>query len=301
MPFITREYEISTPIAAFLFLMRHKQYSIQAAQRAIDKGYLRQNGRAVSKAEIICGKVELNEFEARDINLEPLFSNADFCVYDKPHNLLSHPKGRYFHYSLNDALKSRFGKNANIIHRLDRQTSGLLLCALNPVSEKELKMLMQQRQIHKSYYAIVEGNLTQEILIDKPLATQKHKGGDLCIKSIICKNGKESRTLVRPIFYHAQTDSTLINALPLTGRTHQIRAHCAYIGHRILGDPLYGADEKYSRMYLDNKHLAEYEQYFGAPYLCLNAHSLHFCFREQEYRFTSKLHFDFAPHFEAYF
>lgn len=300
MPFITSKYEISTPTPAFLFLMRHRGYSIREAQRAIDKAYLTQNGHIIKKSEIICGKVELNEFKAYDIALEPLYHNEDFCVYDKPHNLLSHPKGRFYHYSLNDALKSRFGNRASIVHRLDKQTSGLLLCALNPVSEKELKILMQQRQIHKSYYAIVEGKLTQEILVDEPINTQKHNG-DLCIKSIICKNGKESRTLIRPIAYHERTDSTLICALALTGRTHQIRLHCNFIGHRILGDPLYGAKEEHSRFYLDNKNLTQYTQYFGAPYLCLNARELKFSFKGINYHFTSTLDFKCAPHFQPYF
>ena len=297
MPFVTREYEITQPIAAFLFLMRQKGYSIKEAQRAIDKAYLTQQGRIVAKNEIICGKVELNEFEACDIALEPLYYNTDFCIYDKPHNLLSHPKGRYFHYSLNDALKSRFGNNASIIHRLDKQTSGLIIGAINPTSQRELKLLMQQGQIHKSYKAIVAGELTQEILINEPIATQKHKGGDLCIKSIVSKNGKKSRSLVRPLSYHAPTDSTLIYAIPLSGRTHQIRVHCAHIGHRILGDPLYGVAKSYSRAYLKNEHLAAYEQYFGAPYLCLNAHKLEFCFKGQKYHFKSAINFDCAPHF----
>ena len=64
MPFITSKYEISTPTPAFLFLMRHRGYSIREAQRAIDKAYLTQNGHIIKKSEIICGKVELNEFKA---------------------------------------------------------------------------------------------------------------------------------------------------------------------------------------------------------------------------------------------
>ncbi|WP_300450343.1 RluA family pseudouridine synthase [uncultured Helicobacter sp.] len=301
MPFVTRCYKIEEPIAAFLFLMRHRRYSIKEAQRAIDKAYLTQNGHIIRKNEIICGDVELNEFIPQDMPLEPLFYNTDFCVYDKPHNLLTHPKGRFYHYSLNDALKSRFGTHAKALHRLDKETSGLLLCTINPQSERALKVLMQKGAVIKSYYAIVKGKVEKEILIDEPLSTQRHKGGDLCIKSIVCENGKKSRTLLRPIAYHNPTNSSLVSALALTGRTHQIRVHCAFIGHRILGDPLYGANEAHSREYLQNNELPQYTQYFGAPYLCLNAHNLQFHFKGQDYTFTSHFCFDFMPHFAAYF
>ncbi|MCX2717943.1 RluA family pseudouridine synthase [Helicobacter sp. MIT 21-1697] len=303
MPFVTNSYHITQPTPAFLFLMRHRGYTQAQAQKILDKKRLKQHNRIITKNEIICGQVELSEFEACDISLEPLFFNEDFCIYDKPHNLLTHPKGRFYHYSLNDALKSRFGNSAHTIHRLDKQTSGLVLCAINPQSEQELKKLISSRQIHKTYYAIVEGKLTQEYLIDEPIALQKHKGTDLSIKSIISPYGKPSRTQLYPLAYHSPTDSTLVRAVPLTGRTHQIRLHCAHIGHRILGDPLYGVKEEYSRFYLESPLLPphQYESYFGAPHLCLNAHTLAFAFRDKHYRFTSCYNFAFMPHFTAYF
>lgn len=303
MPFVKRTYNIAQPIKAFLFLIRHIGYDEKSAQRAIDKGYLSQNGHIIVKNEYICGQVELNSFESCDIGLEPLFHNDDFCIYDKPHNLLTHPKGRFYHYSLEDALKSRFGRHAKILHRLDKQTSGLLLCAINTRSEKSLKRLMQSGAVRKSYYAIVSGKLEQKRLIDMPIATQKHKGGDLCIKSIVCDNGKPSRTFIRPIHYNSHLNATLICATALTGRTHQIRVHCDFIGHRILGDPLYGVKEAHSRQYLARKilSLSQYAAYFGAPYLCLNARKLEFDFDGVHYDFQSALGFDFMPHFASYF
>lgn len=297
MPFVTRSYEILEPVAAFLFLMRAKGYTQAQAQKAIDRGRLSQNGRAVGKGEKIYGYVELSEFEPCDMPLEPVFYNEYFCVYDKPHNLLTHPKGRFYHHSLNDALKKRFGNGANAIHRLDKQTSGLVLCASNPVYESQLKSLMEQRQINKTYLAIVQGELKQEMLISERIA--RGKVGDLRIKSFISPKGKPSRTLLRPLAYHKPTDSTLVSAIALTGRTHQIRLHCAHVGHRILGDPLYGVDEKYSRFYLANNATPHYEQYFGAPHLCLNAHTLSFIFKERAYYFVSCLRFECAPHFSA--
>lgn len=304
MPFVNTPYHIKEPILAFLWLMRERGYTQAQAQKILDKHRLVQNNRPISKAEKICGDVELSEFVPSSIphlpHIEPLFYNDDFCLYDKPHNLLTHPKGRFYHYSLNDILKSRFGTHANALHRLDKQTSGLVLCSINPKSKKILESLMQNRAISKGYCAIVEGRVKREILIDKPIMTQKQKG-DLSIKSIISQKGKESYTLIRPLAYYK--DSTLIYALALTGRTHQIRLHCAYIGHRILGDPLYGVSEEKSRFYLETPHLSQsqHQALFGAPFLCLNAYTLRFSFQGSDYHFKSNAPFSFMSHFQGFF
>ena len=304
MPFVNTPYHIKEPILAFLWLMRERGYTQAQAQKILDKHRLMQNNRPISKAEKICGDVELSEFVPSSIphlpHIEPLFYNDDFCLYDKPHNLLTHPKGRFYHYSLNDILKSRFGTHANALHRLDKQTSGLVLCSINPKSKKILESLMQNRAISKGYCAIVEGRVKREILIDKPIMTQKHKG-DLSIKSIISQKGKESYTLIRPLAYYK--DSTLIYALALTGRTHQIRLHCASIGHKILGDPLYGVSEEKGRFYLETPHLSQsqHQALFGAPFLCLNAYTLRFSFQGSDYHFKSNAPFSFMPHFQGFF
>ena len=304
MPFVNTPYHIKEPILAFLWLMRERGYTQAKAQKVLDKQRLTQDNRPISKAEKICGNVMLSEFVPSSIphlpNIEPLFYNDDFAIYDKPHNLLTHPKGRFFHYSLNDILKSRFGIQANALHRLDKQTSGLVLCSINPKSKKALESLMQSRSITKSYCAIVEGRVKAEILINEPIMTQKHKG-DLAIKSIVSEKGKESRTLIRPLAYYK--DSTLIHALALTGRTHQIRLHCSYIGHRILGDPLYGVSEDKSRFYLEAPNLSpkEHKALFDAPFLCLNAYALRFSFQGSDYHFKSNAPFSFMPHFQGFF
>lgn len=301
MPFVKRTYEIREPIASFLFLMRCG-YTQAQAQKIIDKGRLTQDTRIIKKGETICGRVQLCEFVPSALDLEPIFANAEFCVYDKPHNLLIHPKGAYTHISLNDALKSRYGANANAVHRLDKQTSGLVLCALNKTSERELKILMQNKGIHKEYLAIVEGKIIDSVFIDESISTQKispyktestldkgHKK-DLWIKSIISPQGKSAQTRIIPIKYNQKHNTSLVRAIPLTGRTHQIRLHLSHLGHRILGDPLYGVSEEKSRAYLDSKLSSdEYERCFGAPYLCLNAYSLKFAFRGEKYAFFSKI------------
>ncbi len=291
MPFITKIFDISESLPAYKFVMQTLQCNINQAQKILDKGRVRQQDSPIKKNQRIIGKIELSYFEPCDIGLKPLFTNENFCVFDKPHDLLIHPKGRYYHYSLNDALKYHFGHQANAIHRLDKETSGLVLCATNPQSEVSLKNLMMQHQIHKTYLAKVEGKLTQEIFIDEPIITQKHLGGDLCIKSAIDAKGKPSQTQIQPLKYDKDSDTSLVRAIPLTGRTHQIRLHLSHIGHRILGDPLYGVEKAYSRDYLAGILTPkQYALFFGAPHLCLNAHTLHFTFQQRSYHFQSKKH-----------
>lgn len=287
--------------------MQDLGFSIKEAQRIIDKGRLTQNNQTIKKAQIIAGKVELLHFVADSNalendslkNLTLLFSNKDFCVYDKPHDLLTHPKGLFSHASLNDALKMHFGKNANPIHRLDSQTSGLVVCGLHKKSEIALKNSVQKFQ--KTYTAILKGALTREslrqngliekegaFLIDKPILSQNTKK-DLSIRSFISAQGKESQTLLKIL--SVKQNASLVLLTPLTGRTHQLRVHLDSIGHPILGDSLYGVSENIARYFLETRNVDESEHITltGAPYLCLNASALKFFFKNFIFSFHSRL------------
>jgi len=311
MPFIKHKCVINEPIKAYTFLIK-RGYNKAQAQKIIDKGRLQVNGRVVKKSEILHGEVSFCEFRPSGLHILPIFENSYFCVYDKPHNLLIHPKSTKSHVSLNDALKSRFGMNANAVHRLDKETSGLVLCAINPLVERELKVLMQERCVYKKYLALVEGKITDSILIDAPISTQKARFCkispknmessvskdnlcDLWIKSIISPQGKIAKTQILPIKYDKYANKSLVYAIPFTGRTHQIRLHLAHIGHAICGEPLYGVSENKTREYLaslidgSGMNTAQYESYFGAPHLCLNAYYLAFSFKGKQYSFFSKL------------
>ncbi len=307
MPFLTQEFALPQPKKAFLFLMQDLGFGTKEAQRIIDKGRLTQNSQTIKKAQVIVGKVELLHFVAdsnaveNDVlkNLTLLFSNKDFCVYDKPHNLLTHPKGLFSHTSLNDALKMHFGKNANPIHRLDSQTSGLVVCGLHKRSEIALKNNVQKFQ--KTYTAILKGALTKQslqknglveregaFLIDKPIFHQNTKK-DLSIRSFISAQGKPSQTLLRIL--SVKENASLVALTPLTGRTHQLRVHLDSIGYPILGDSLYGVSENVARYFLETRNVCESERITltGAPYLCLNASALKFSYKNFIFTFHSRL------------
>lgn len=199
----------------------------QSSAKDSDRGRVRQQDSPIKKNQRIIGKIELSYFEPCDIGLKPLFANENFCVFDKPHDLLIHPKGRYYHYSLNDALKYHFGHQANAIHRLDKETSGLVLCAINPQSEVLLKNLMMQHQIHKTYLAKVEGKLTQDLLIDEPIITQKHLGVICALKAQLTPKASPHKHKSSPL----NTIRILIQALCELFLLRGAHIKSAYIFH----------------------------------------------------------------------
>lgn len=218
--------------------------------------------------------------------LSPLYEEKDFAIFDKPANLLSHPNSRLTPYSLLDEVKHHFGEFANIVNRLDFQTSGLVLISKNKVSERELKMMFENKEYKKIYFAIVKGKIQKEKIIDKPIALEN---GNIGIKMSEQENGKKSVTKIKPIQYDKHKDLTLLEIEPLTGRQHQIRVHLNSISHPILGDPLYGVDEEFSSKYLDkNINEKELETATGCKRLCLHSHSLSFSYQDKIFKFSSK-------------
>lgn len=290
MPFVREEYTIEQPLRAFVFLVRTFGLSPDAAQRLIDKGRMTQNGIKVGKAQELQGKVEIARFVPQDLGLEPLFVHRDFCVYDKPHHLLTHPKGLFTHFSLNDALKSAFGVQANPVHRLDSLTSGLVVCALHKQSEQALKNLFLHQKVQKTYTAIVRGIIEEsERTICAPILTQNN-GKDLSIRGVVSPLGKMAQTHIKVLDRDLSHNRTLIEVVPLTGRTHQIRVHLDSINHPIVGDYLYGVRDEISRFFLESQASQEdFVRLMGVPHLMLNASKLTFCYDGREFCFHSAL------------
>ena len=278
MPFLKKIYEIPTPIKSFIFVQKTLQCSNKEAQKILDRGrlaYLATPKIPIHKADTIVGKVVLEVFEP-DGDIAPFFVHRDFALYHKPHNLLTHPKGRFEHASLCDSIKARFGNTANPAHRLDYETSGILLATTHKKSEVAFKKLFEDNQVKKTYLAQVQGIISQDRIIDLPILVPKRKDKtqDLGIKSQIHPDGKPSRTHIRVLGHLGE--STLLEVRPFTGRTHQIRLHLASIGHAIIGEPLYGDSEQKAREYLKNKLVSE-------NILRLQAKSLEFSYQGAHY------------------
>ncbi|MDD5160667.1 MAG: RluA family pseudouridine synthase [Sulfuricurvum sp.] len=290
MPFVIKKLHAPTRQKAFLFLMHELGIAQSEAQRLISKGRLFQNGVAMSNnAGFIEGDFDFVCFEPLSMGLNPTFVAEEFAVYDKPSGLLVHPQNRHTPYSLNDEIKHRFGHDANIAHRIDQETSGLVLAARNKTSERVLKMMFEEREITKRYLAMVKGHLKEPLDIQEPLLRREDESSIVRMIVRVHPEGKPSRTFITPLRYFPDTDTTLVEASPYTGRQHQIRVHLFHVKHPIVGDPIYNQDENDAVRFLDREmSLEERFNNTGASRLLLHAHSLEFVYGENPYHIVSR-------------
>jgi tRNA pseudouridine32 synthase/23S rRNA pseudouridine746 synthase len=168
-----------------------------------------------------------------------IYLDEDLLVLDKPAGLLSVPgRGPDKQDCLSARVQARW-PGALTVHRLDMATSGLLLMARNPHSQRQLSLAFETRQIHKHYVAVVHGQLQggTQGLIDLPLAVDWPSRP---LQKVDTLHGKPSQT--RWQILEQGQDKTRLLLQPLSGRTHQLRVHLQAIGHPIVGDALYGAD-----------------------------------------------------------
>ena len=179
-----------------------------------------------------------------------LFEDEWLLAVDKPACLPVHPSARYYKNTLTALLEERYGTpRPAITHRLDSETSGVVLCAKGIDAERALKRMFADRKIAKIYLAVVAGALDPPAgRIEAPLAPDK--GSAIHVK-MGCgdPDGLPSLTEYRTLEAHG--GRSLVELKPRTGRQHQIRAHLAHVGHPIVGDKMYGPDESLFLEYLE--------------------------------------------------
>lgn len=308
-------------------------YSTKQAQRLCDKGRLQNaSGKVLAKNDFINGELFMIDYICEPRGLKPIFECDDFAVFDKPSGLLSHPSGRNSPYNMYDEIWHLYGKKACVAHRLDAQTSGLLLIAKNTQATINLKELFENRAIFKSYLAYVKGDFSASIslllerrdlnefnentlysvefnefkqkfeyikdfkgyFIDKAMKL----GGfatNLKQKMIISNDGKRAVTLIRTLKGPQELgcNASLLECLPLTGRQHQIRVHLFHMEHSILGEPLYGLSKEQASDIIDNK-ISQNERInlTGAKRLMLHANKLKFVYKSKKYEIKSQETFE---------
>lgn len=207
-----------------------KAYKILAAQEGISnsqaKSMIDRGLVYVGNKKVMIARGDLDEktiFRVEKVEkIRPIFENDDLIVIDKPAFVNS------------DEIERQF-KPAVLLHRLDRETSGVLMLVKNEeFREKAIKEFKQDR-VYKEYIAWVEGIISEPVDIDRPIVTQKKNNR---ATSNVSAKGKPARTEVFPDIVSAR--KTKVKCIIHHGRTHQIRTHLRYIDHPIVGDEQYG-------------------------------------------------------------
>lgn len=189
-------------------------------------------------------RVDLSPLEITiaDIELPILYQDGDVLVVNKPAGVISHARGRYFDEpSVASFVRQKVahltGDRSGIVHRLDRATSGVMVCAKNPEALSWLQRQFSDRKVQKTYSAVVVGSMPTDVgIIDMPIARNPAKP----VTFHVDPTGKDSVTNYKVL--SMSEGYSLLELKPVTGRTHQLRVHLTHLKHPIVGDELYSGE-----------------------------------------------------------
>ena len=255
-------------------------------QKLISEGYITVNNRAVKRSFKLESGDKVSAIippptpppTAEEMPLNIVYEDSELLVVDKPAGLIVHPTTSRPGHTLVNAilaycpdLAGMGSARPGIVHRLDKNTSGLMVVAKNEAAQQDLSAQIKARSVVKRYLVLVAGHLSPDRgIIEAPIGRHLHNRKRMAVVS----GGREARTQYRVIRY--LDNYTLLEVTPETGRTHQIRVHFAAIGHPLVGDEVYGVRSPFlGRQFLHAHHLG-----FRLPST------------EENVEFSSKLPFD---------
>ena len=230
-----------------------EEISRSYAATLCEEGRITLNGKPLRKnykvsvgdrIEIDLPEPEPLEVSPENIPLDIVYEDEDLIVVNKPQGMVVHPAPGNFSGTLVNALLFHCGNSLSaingvirpgIVHRIDKDTAGLLVIAKNNEAHTALAEQLKAKKANRRYLALVLGRVKEAGTVDKPIARSPSDRKKMAVVS----GGREAVTHYRPIEHYE--GYTLVECVLETGRTHQIRVHMASIGHPIAGDPVYGA------------------------------------------------------------
>lgn len=210
--------------------------------RQVSKSYLLSGGDIVT---VMIDDPEPLDVIAEDIPLDIIYEDDDLLVVNKPKGMVVHPAAGNYTGTLVNALLYHCGDSLSgingilrpgIVHRIDKNTSGLLMVAKNDFAHQSLSEQIRSHSFKRAYLAVAYGNIKEDSgVINAPIARHKTDRKKMCVNK---ENGRESVTRYEVL--ERFSDFTYLRCILETGRTHQIRVHMANIGHPLAGDDVYG-------------------------------------------------------------
>lgn len=255
------------------------------AQKLIERNCVRVNGQTVTKRYKVRGgdkvRVEIppmepSELEAQDIPLDVRFEDDDMIVLSKPAGMVVHPAHGNWSGTLVNALLAHSDdlgtlageERPGIVHRLDKDTSGLMMVAKNDEAQAALSSAIRQRLVDRRYAALVHGRIAPDTgLVDAPIGRHPKDPRKMWVTDVAgARQAVTSFTVLERFEAGARDDGyTLVECKLQTGRTHQIRVHMAFIDHAVVGDPLYGRGRLKEDLGLTRQFLHSYRLSFEHP------------------------------------
>ncbi|MBR2715843.1 MAG: RluA family pseudouridine synthase [Ruminococcus sp.] len=251
--FIVVEDKVGERLDSFLAFMLD-DVSRSSASKMISNGNVTVNGKSVSKSYKLCLSDEVNvmiddpvelDVLPQDIPLDIVYEDDDLLVVNKPKGMVVHPAAGNYTDTLVNALMhhckgSLSGINGvlrpGIVHRIDKNTSGLLIVAKNDRAHKHLALQIKEHSFTREYLTIVYGGFKDDNgTVDAPIGRHPIDRKKMCVTDKNSKNAVTHYTVLERL-----SGYTMLKCKLETGRTHQIRVHMAYIGHPVAGDDVYG-------------------------------------------------------------